>query len=256
MWYVIRVKSGDEQKLKSMIESRLEKEYYRDCIIPVYESVRRRKEKCLIMLCRLLPGYILIDTDNPMEVDKALKRIPYFTEILGTRENKESEKIFIPIGKEDEEFLKSILDDGVMHVSYVHLSKTNRIDKVIGPLKNYYKYITKMEYRHRYATIEAEIFGKKRIINFGLWGDGDPRLPWLEERKKDLEEPLADNSYQLDTDLLIHVGDRIMYPEVYGDRIFTVDYINQSSKIIHSTISMFGCERKIEMFAEDVKKIS
>ena len=255
MWYVIQVKSGDEQRLKLMIESRLESKYYREFIIPLYESVRRRKEKCLIMMKKLLPGYILIDTDDPMEVNKVLKKIPEFTVILGTRDNTETEKRFIPIGKDDEEFLKSILDNGIMHVSYVHLSKTNRIDKVFGPLEKYYKYITKMEYRHRYATIEAEIFGKKRKIDFGLWGDGDPRLPWIEEMKESQKGSLVDNEYSLENELDIHIGDKILYPEVYGDREFTVDYVNKSSRIIRSTINMFGCERIIEMFADDVQRI-
>ncbi|MCR5776401.1 MAG: hypothetical protein K6G84_03160 [Lachnospiraceae bacterium] len=255
MWYVIQVKGGEEQKLKLLIESRLDSRYYRTCLIPLYESVRRRKEKCLIMLRRLLPGYILIDTDHPVEVHKVLKSIPDFTKILGTRDNRETEKEFIPIGKDDEEFFESILDNGIMHASYVHLSKANRIDKVLGPLEKYIKYITKMEYRHRYATIEAEIFGKKRKIDFGLWGDGDPRLPWIEELRKNHNTQSTNNEYLLENDLSIHVGDKIMYPEVYGDTIFTVDSINHSCRIIRSTIKMFGCERKIELFADDVQRI-
>ncbi|MCR5778527.1 MAG: hypothetical protein K6G84_14100 [Lachnospiraceae bacterium] len=255
MWYVLQVKTGDEQKLKAMLESRLDGKYYNKCVIPLYESVRRRKEKCLIVLCRLLPGYILIDTDNPLEVHEALKSIPDFTVILGTRDNEESEKTFLPISKDDENFFESILDDGIMHVSYVHLSRPDRIDKVFGPLEKYYRYITKMEYRHRYATVEAEIFGKKRKINFGLWGDGDPRLPWIEEIKEKREGVSVSNEKSFENDLGIHVGDKIIYPEVYGDTIFTVDSINRASKIIRSTIKMFGCERKIELFAEDVQRI-
>ncbi len=255
MWYVIQVKSGDEQRLKLIIENGLEDKYYRNCIIPLYESVRRRKEKCLIMIRKLLPGYILIDTDDPIEVNKVLKRIPEFTSILGSKEDEESEKVFIPISKDDEEFLKSILDNGIMRVSYVHLSKTNRIDKVFGPLEKYTGYITKMEYRHRYATIEAEIFGKKRKIDFGLWGDGDPRLPWIEELKKSRKESPLNNADSSNNENKIHIGDKIMYPEVYGDMVFTVDYVNQTSSKIRSTIKMFGCERKIELFADDVQKI-
>ncbi|MCR5778082.1 MAG: hypothetical protein K6G84_11810 [Lachnospiraceae bacterium] len=254
MWYVIQVKSGEEQRLKLTIESKLDKKYYNKCFIPLYESVRRRNDKCLIMMRSLLPGYILIDTDDPKEVNKVLKKIPDFTVILGERDNTESEKIFIPISKEDEEFLESILENGIMHVSYVHLSKENRIDKVFGPLEKYRGYITKMEYRHRYATIEAELFGKMRKIHFGLWGDTDPRLLWIEEMKGNRSDS-SESSDTSNNSSVIHVGDKIMYPEVYGDMIFTVDYVNQTCKIIRSTVEMCGCERKIEMFVDDVKKI-
>ncbi len=255
MWYMIQVKTGEEQKLKLIIERRLEPKYYRNCIIPLCESVRRRKDKCLIMVRRLFPGYMLIDTDNPEEVHKVLKDISDFKAILGTKENNDSENIFVPIDKEDEEFYKSILDNGIMRVSYVHLSETNRIDKVFGPLENYYKYITKMEYRHRFATIEAEIHGKHRKLSFGLWGDGDPRLPWIEERKQNLNRASSDGGDRQKNELTINVGDKIIYPEVYGEQIFTVDSINQAAGIVHSTIKLFGCEQEIEMFADDVRKV-
>ena len=256
MWYVIQTKSGDEQKLQLLLEERLGNEYYRQCFVPLYECVRRRKDKCLIMMLRLFPGYLLIDTDYPDEVHNALKGIPDFAVVLGAKENSESQKTFIPISTDDEEFLRSILDDGVMRVSYVHLSKVNRIDKVIGPLEKYRRHITKMEYRHRYATVEAVMFGKKRKINFGLWGDEDPRLPWIEDLKAVQKEDVGNSDSLSDYDIGIHPGDQIEYPELYGDKVFTVDYVDPSRRIIRTTVEMLGCVRKIEMYVDDVQKIS
>ena len=255
MWYVIQAKSGDEQKLKLLLEARLEQEYYRQCFVPLYEAVRRRQDKCLIIMRRLFPGYLFIDTDNPLEVYKALKKIPDFASILGVKETLESQKLFIPISGDDEDFLNSLLNDGIMHVSYVHLSRTNRIDKVVGPLEKYRKYITKMEYRHRYAIVETEIFGKHRKISFGLWGDEDPRIPWLEKLKKQQLVAIKDDNFPPEYDIGIHPGDKIEYPEIYGDTVFVVDKVDPSHRIIHTTIEMFGCKRNIEMYADDVKKI-
>lgn len=256
MWYVIQVMSGDEQKMKLLLEDRVDSRIYRKCIVPAYESVRRRQGKCLIMLRRLFPGYMLIDTDEPEKVHDALKKIPHFTSLLGVREKTEEQRVFIPIGNNDEEFLKSILDDGIMRVSYVHLSKAGRIDRVKGPLEKYRQYIVKMEYRHRFATVEAEVFGKKRRIEFGLWGDSDPRLPWVEEIKTGMVSPTYDEVSVPDNDTGIRVGDRVEYPEIYGDNKFIVDYVDTSRRIIRSTIEMFGCVRNIELYMDDVIKIS
>ena len=256
MWYVIQVKSGDEQKLKLLLEERIDRGLCRKCLVPVYESVRRRKDTCLIMLRRLFPGYILIDTDKPDEVHNELKKIPYFTSLLGIREKDETQRIFIPISRDDEEFLKSIFDDGIMRVSYVHLSKDGRIDVVKGPLEKYRQHIVKMEYRHRYAIVEAEVFGKYRRIDFGLWGDADPRLPWIEEIKTGAISPTYETVTVPYSGMEIRVGDRVEYPEIYGDNEFVVDHVDVSRGIIRSTVEMFGCIRNIELYMDDVIKIS
>ena len=152
MWYVIQSKTGDENKIKLLLDELLDKSCYNRCFVPLYESVRHRQEKSLIMMKKLLPGYLFVETDYPEKVHHVLRSLPDYADVLGARENREKEKCFVPVGKEDESFFDSILEDGIMHVSYVHLSKANRIDKVVGPLKQYRNYITKMEFRHRYAT--------------------------------------------------------------------------------------------------------
>ena len=256
MWYVIQAKSGDELRLKELLEATLDHAYYRECFVPLYEAVRRRQGKCLIKILKLFPGYLFIDTDMPVEVDRALKAMPDFATVLGTRDEADSEKIFLPITKDDADFLDSITEDGIMHVSYVSLSKTNRIEKVIGPLEKYQRFITKMEYRHRYAIVETDAFGKRRKISFGLWSDSDPRMPWLEEEKaKRNVGRMASDAKLPAYDIGIYVGNKVRYPEIYGDTVFTVDKVDPSHRIIHSTIDIFGSRRQIEMYADDVVKI-
>ena len=257
MWYVIQTKTGEEDKLKILLENRLSADYYEECFIPLFESVRHRRERSLIMLKRLLPGYLFIDTEYPVKVHEALRKIPNFADVLGVREERDKEKTFLPISKEDEDFFKSILDNGIMHVSYVHLSKSNKIDKVIGPLEKYRNYIGKMEFRHRYATVEAKIFGKRRKIDFGLWTESDPRLPWLEERIKG-EKDLAGIRKKISAghrNMDIYPGDKIEYPEIYGDRVFRVDDVDMNRGLVHTTIEMFGSIRKVEMYVDCVRKV-
>ena len=257
MWYVIQAKTGDEQKVKALLETQLSGKYYADCFIPLYESVRRRQQKSLIELRRLLPGYLFIDTDFPEEVHKAIKKIPDFAAVLGAKEEKDKEKVFIPIGEEDRQFLDSVLDDGIMHVSYVRLSKANKIEKVIGPLKGYKQFIRKMEFRHRYATVEAEIFGKRRKIDFGLWSNADPKIPWLEELRKaeEIDTSHKMSKYEALSEIDIYPGDKVEYPEVYGETVFEVESVDVNRRVIHTSIEMFGSSRKIEMYLEDVRKI-
>ena len=258
MWYVIQSKTGDEHKIKSLLEEKLDEAYYRRCFVPLYESVRHRQNKSLIMIKKLFPGYFFIDTEYPEKVHQVLKEIPDYADVLGAKEDKQKEKFFIPIGKDDESFLESILEDGIMHVSYVHLSKANKIDNVVGPLKQYRNFITKMEFRHRFATVEIEIFGKQRKIQFGLWSDQDPKIPWIEEQKVDKKETkiVKVSSISMSFDIGIKPGDKVEYPEIYGDTVFVVDRVNLAKRILHTTINLFGSARTIEMYVDDVKRIS
>ncbi|SFQ11302.1 Transcription antitermination factor NusG [Butyrivibrio proteoclasticus] len=257
MWYVIQSKTGDENKIKLLLEELLDKSCYKRCFVPLYESVRHRQEKSLIMMKKLLPGYLFVETDYPEKVHHVLRSLPDYADVLGARENREKEKCFVPVGKEDESFFDSILEDGIMHVSYVHLSKANRIDKVVGPLKQYRNYITKMEFRHRYATVETEIFGKRRKLQFGLWSDQDPKMPWLEEQKeKENINTVNGNIINSHTfNIGINPGDKVEYPEIYGDTVFVVDRVDPAKRILHTTIDLFGSARSIEMYVDDVKKI-
>ena len=258
MWYVIQTISGNEEKLRMLLRERLEHRYYSNCYAPIYESVRRRNGKSKIIMRRLFPGYLLIETDAPVEVNNALRQIPDFAVLLIADRNYGAKKIFIPLSGDDEAFLDSILKGGVMHVSYVHLDANNRIDRVVGPLESYRKYITKMEFRHRFATVEAEIFGKKRKIHFGLWGDNDPKIPWLEDCKqqrsgsksstfnKNLSPPYRGDVFQ--------PGDKIIYPELYGDTIFEVHKFDPVKGIVHTSMEAFGSTVNVELYAEDVAR--
>ncbi|MBQ8667295.1 MAG: hypothetical protein IJ526_10595 [Lachnospiraceae bacterium] len=186
MWYVIQAKSGDEFDIKTLFEAIRPKGLNCESFIPLYEEVRRSGGKCHIIFKRLFPGYIFLETDNPDEVLHTLRAIPEYTRLLGNVEA-DGSKTFIPVGEEDEEFLRTLFSDGVMHVSYVHMAQNGRIDHIVGPLYNYRNHITKLEMRHRMAIVETEMFGKMRKVRFGLWTDEDPELVWL-RRQIDITE--------------------------------------------------------------------
>ena len=151
MWYVIQTKTGEESRVVDLIHSLDGKDREIPCIVPLYEQVWRTATSYQIHLRRLFPGYILVDTDRPEEVNEAFKKVPEFTKILGTKED-DGNKTFIPIEEDDRKFLSTILKEGMVHVSYVHLKKS-RVDNVIGPLAEYVGNIVRLDIRHRRAIV-------------------------------------------------------------------------------------------------------
>lgn len=180
MWYVSQTRTGAEQELVNMLETFSETGLYKRCIIPMFEDVKRTGGVSRITYRKILPGYVLIDTDKPEKIAMLLKKTKEFSKLLAMEED-DGKKNFMPIDENDMEFFETIFGDGVMTVSYVQYDKKRRIKKIVGPLAKYGNHITKLDYRRRRAIVEADIFGKRRRIKFGLWTDEDPKLPWVDE---------------------------------------------------------------------------
>ena len=254
MWYVIQTKTGNENEIKDFIEHNVDSNVYDNCFIPLYEEVRRRENKCRILFRRLFPGYLFVETNEPGIVFQELKKAPWFTRLLGADDN-DGNKLFIPVGKEDEDFLRTLLDDGIMHVSYIEMSKNNsRIEKIVGPLAKYQNHIIKLEVRNREALVKTDMFGKERTIRFGLWKKGDPKLPWLEKLMESGEQ-ITPLDADIKIDIGIHPGDKVRDTSgIYGEQIFIVDSVNPLQRTIKTKIELFNDIRTIELYADNVEK--
>lgn len=256
MWYVIQVKSGEENDMKALLDKLRSDGAYGECFVPLFEDVRRSGGKCRIVFRRLFPGYIFVECDDPDRLFNTLKGIHDFTRLLGTTEA-DGQKVFIPVGDEDRKFMETMFEDGLMHISYVHMGKNGRIDKVAGPLANYRNHITKLELRHRMAIVEADMFGKRRKVKFGFFTDDDPKLPEIEKLKNEgifKDSDILDET--VEPDIGIHVGDRVTDDSgIYGDQVFTVERVDLRRRTVISTFEMFGTSARIELRADEVSKI-
>lgn len=257
MWYIVQVKSGEELNVKLLLEKMSSPDSLSGIFVPLYEEVRRSGGKCTISFKKLFPGYIFVESSTPQKVFDILRKIPEFTKLLGSV-GADGSKIFIPVEKDDEQFLNSLFYDGIMHVSYIHMASNGRIDMVRGPLDGYQTHIVKLELRHRMAIVEAYIFGKKRRIRFGLWTDDDPRIPWIERVKS--EDPYADRDISIGEkgqyDIGIYPGDRIVDETgIYGDQVFTVSTVDARRRVVVSNFEIMGMTARIELNADEVKKV-
>lgn len=258
MWYVVQVKSGQEQEMRMLFDKLRSDGAYGECFVPLFEDVKRSGGKCRIGFRKLFPGYVFVECSEPDKLFNTLMGIKNFTKLLGAVEE-DGTKVFVPIGAEDEQFMRTLFDEGIMHVSYVHMTKHGRIDKIAGPLAHYRNHITKLELRHRMAVVEAEMFGKHRKVKFGLWTDDDPVLPGLERLKKCVDGD--DSSFDVldgvvELDIGIRAGDRVVDDTgLYGSQVFVVESVDARRRVLVSTFEMFGTNARIELRADDVRKV-
>lgn len=249
MWYVIQTRAGEEQELKQLLEHMDGHENY-NIILPLYEDVYRKDGHGHISVKKLFPGYLFLDASDPEIMYANARKTPHFTRVLSSRD--ESGVRFQTVGDEDVAFIKSFTEDGVMRVSYVHRTKTGRIDRVAGPLEKYADQIKKLDLPHRRAIVETDIFGKHRKLKFGLWTDMDPKLPWVEEMLGRAQQ----ETIKQEIDIGVTEGD-IVVDElgVYGDMELRVISVNPDRRTVVTEATLFGTTVHVEMSADNVRVV-
>lgn len=258
MWYVVQTQSGNEEEMRLLLERTAPDSALKASFIPLYEDVWRKGGVGHISIKKLFPGYFFVDTDDPETVSRTLKQVPEFKRVLGMWEN-DGTKTFVPVLPDEQAFLDSLMETGLMHVSFIKRAKSGRIETIIGPLSRYSNRITKLDIPHRRAIVETELFGRKRRIKFGLWTEDDPQLPWLTRiMKEDVTAGGYKAAEQLSSvaDIGIHPGDRVTdVSGVYGDQIFTVTGVDILHRTLRTTTEMFGTTITVELSADDVQMI-
>ena len=254
MWYVVQTKSDDEQLVMEYFRRTADPESFNNLFIPMFEDVRKKEGRATIHLRRLFPGYFFVDTETPREVFENLRKVPEFKKLLGAVE-KDGTKLFIPIEKEDQQFLDTLMENGLMRVSLIKRASNGRPQRILGPLAKYSNRVIKFDISRRRAIVKANIFGKERKLKFGLWTEDDQPLPWLTDLGN---TETTDQATLLKgvADIGIYPGDKVVDETgVYEDQIFTVTQVDPARRIVYTTIEMFGTSVRLQFRADDVKKI-
>ncbi len=277
MWYVIQTMSGKEHEVCLWINTFVDKSLFTRCFVPLYEDVWRKEGIGHISIKRLFTGYLFIETDTPEEIHEALKDISQMTVLLSADDK--NEKTFIPLHREEEIFLDSILSDGIMKVSYVHMSKNGRINMVIGPLQSYTDRIVRVDVPHRRAIVDIPIMGESKRLKFGLWLDKDSKLAWIEEEKQkrliddeDRKEVVPDNPWDwkawkkvnedrkktvVNEDAFGHkVGGFVINTTgIYGDTPLEIVEVHPEKDSIVVMAPLFGNLIRVEMTTDEVEVV-
>jgi len=90
-WYVVRVISGRESKIKDHILAEIDKsglkELVRQVIVPFEKVVQLRKGKKITREKNFYPGYILVEALLDSEVEHAIKSVNGVFDFLGTKDS-------------------------------------------------------------------------------------------------------------------------------------------------------------------------
>lgn len=171
MWYAIQTMTGNEEEAMESIRRLVDKEIYEECFLLKREAVWRIQGACRVYVELLFPGYVFVSTKNPEELYQQLKRVSFYTKMLG----KEGEE-FYPVSLEEESFLKELINEDeeyTVRLSPVKVDEQGNIVECRKPLDGYMDRVIKKRIRMRYVIIRVHLFGRDREILLGLRLEGD-----------------------------------------------------------------------------------
>ena len=162
-WYVVRSVSGQENKIKTYIESEIERHglssFVEDVLVPTEKVIQIRKGKKINKERVFFPGYIMVKANLSGEVPHVIRSITNVIGFLGETKGGEpvplrSSEVNRMLGKVDELAVQS---DNVT-IPFV-LSETVKV--IDGPFNGFNGTIEKINEEKRKLEVMVKIFGRK-----------------------------------------------------------------------------------------------
>ena len=162
MWYVLQVRTGTEESIRTQCRSNISEAVLKRCFIPYYEEKRRIRGTWTVLKKVLFPGYVFVVTDRLDELYQSLKTVIGLTKLIGTGQE------IVPLTEEEKSFLLELGgEDQVMEMSE-GIIEGDRVIVTKGPLKGKEGMIRKIDRHKRKVWLEMKMFGKMQKVEAGL----------------------------------------------------------------------------------------
>src|SRR5262245_53541316 len=90
-WYAIQVTAGHENKVKSLLQRRIEEDpraaelkLVRQALVPVQEAIEIKAGKKVVVERKLYPGYVLVETTMSQEAQHVVNSVQGVIKFVGT----------------------------------------------------------------------------------------------------------------------------------------------------------------------------
>lgn len=162
-WYVVRAVSGQENKIKSYIESDIARlglsDYVEEVLVPTEKVIQIRNGKKVNKERNYFPGYIMIKANLSGEVPHIIRSITNVIGFLGETKGGEP----VPLRKAEVNRMLGKVDElSVQTENVVIPFKIGETIKVIdGPFNGFNGSIEKVNEEKRKLKVMVKIFGRK-----------------------------------------------------------------------------------------------
>ncbi len=170
-WYVLRVISGQENKIKRLIENEVEKygltDFVGDILVPTEKVVKMVKGKRVTKEKTLFPGYMYVEAHLTGEVPHLIKSIPGVLGFLSGVKGGDPE----PITQAEINRLLGKMDDLALEEGHIHNPfKAGDAVKIIdGLFKDFEGVVEEVSDDNKKLRVTVKMFGRKTPIELNYY---------------------------------------------------------------------------------------
>lgn len=153
-WYILHVRTGQEEKIKKLLENRVNEDKKRitQIIIPKEETQEKKTSK------RFWPGYMLIELEDESDNEVIWYRIRTTPGVLGFLG---AGKTPVPLKEnEAEKILKEIDERKKKPIPKVEFKVGDRVEIIEGPFINYTGVVEEVFSDRERIKVSVSIFGR------------------------------------------------------------------------------------------------
>ena len=164
MIFVIQVPPYKSEELIQRLKENL---FIKDAFSPMKKKKIKLRGYWEIREVRLFPDYVFVECDDPEDVYKKLKEVPYFTKLLGVRDKKSNELSFIPLSEDEEGFLNRLMGKDsreVIGISKVLMLENKQITILDGPLFGMEGLVTKVDPHKQLVYVSLQLLGRDTTV--------------------------------------------------------------------------------------------
>lgn len=162
MWYVVQVRTGTEEKMKSQCLKTIDNQVLEQCFVPYYEEKKKYQGTWHTEKRVLFPGYVFMISERLADLYKGLRKVIGMTKLLGTGEE------IVPLTKEEVDFLKKMgAGEKAVEVS-IGMIENGTVVIIDGPLAGMEGCIRKIDRHKRKAWLQVNMFGRTTQMEAGL----------------------------------------------------------------------------------------
>lgn len=160
-WYVLFVKTNQEEKAKKILEKELGNEF--KAIVTTRELKERKEGKWRNIKRKLFPGYVLLKGNIDIDTYYKIKEIPSIIKLLRDEEE------ILTVDERELQVLKILIDNADNNIGISTLYKENDVVKITsGPLVGLEGQIIKIDARKGRAKVRLCFMNEERLVELGI----------------------------------------------------------------------------------------
>lgn len=168
-WYILHVRTGQEDRIKKLIENRIndDKKRILQIIIPKEDVAEVEKGEKKLKSRRFWPGYMLIELEDEEDNEIVWHRIrttPGILKFLGAGEKP------VPLKEEEiNKILKEIEERKSKPSSKIEFKVGDRIEIIDGPFVNFTGVVEEVYSDKERLKVSVSIFGRATSLELNFW---------------------------------------------------------------------------------------